>query len=187
MDYTSELNLERVQVAFQEAFKSPMRVGDGTLWLPNGSGGVAVRQLLERASRSVLAAGSDENVADDGWDDVALEDLGGKVRRLWTCGCAGGWGDPWSLFAARIGDRAYLVFTLPDEGEWAGSGGVMLGWSPASSRRVEDAALVHAYRQFGEALRFPFTASARERADEIESMVNRPRFRRVARVAAQAT
>jgi hypothetical protein len=167
--------LAQLRQAFEDAFPLPQEVIGGLLWLPAAPGGVQVPRLITAALSSV---NPDEDLGES-----TLEEIGVTEEQLWLCGCTGQWGDPWWLSRIRLGERAYLVFQLPGESEWE-HGGVLIGWSPAKSRSLEDQAIVHAHRAWGESLRFPFTASARSAGHQVEQMVNRPRFRRLAKQAA---
>ena len=119
--------------------------------------GVDLKELLEDRPLEVLA------------------NSGFKVTELFACAADGMASGVWRLMRVHIGKRGYLAFDFPDDGRYAG-GALLVGWEPASSTAAYRAALKWAYREYGVALRFPYTC----RDIEVESIRNARLFRSIA-------
>lgn len=116
------------------------------------------------------------------WNEVfedpplsVLESCGFRVTPLFHCAADGMASGVWSLSRVHIGGLGYLVFDLPESSDYEG-GALLVGWEPASGTAAYQAALEWAYKEYGQALSFPFT-----RSDiEVEMIRNERLFRSAA-------
>ena len=83
----------------------------------------------------------------------------------------------WFLARVHIDGRGYLAYDFCDDRRYAG-GALLVGWTEAHNSAAYRAALEWAYRNYGAALKFPYTSPD----IEVESIRNARLLRSMARL-----